>query len=116
MFILILATPFVYKSAIVGNYFLNLDYYANELCENRNSPEKNCNGVCQLSKELSNDSKQENRSFPSDLREIEISSFILPVFMHYKGLKLSKDTSSSSYYSVRILIGFPMGMIKPPSC
>jgi hypothetical protein len=113
---LILATPFAYKSAIVGNYFLNLDYYANELCENKNSPGKNCNGVCQLSKELSNDSKQENPGFPTELREIEISSFILPVLMNLNGLSLGSENSSSSYYSIPILVGFTFGMIKPPCC
>jgi hypothetical protein len=113
---LILATPFAYKSAIVGNYFLNLDYYANELCENKNSPEKNCNGVCQLSKELSNDSNQENPSCPTELREIDISSFILPVLMKFRGWYLCNNDSASSNDSVPILVGFPLGMIKPPCC
>jgi hypothetical protein len=62
----------------VVDYILLQDYYATELCINKNNPDKNCNGVCQLNKELSSTSHESDRSTPINLQELNISSFILP--------------------------------------
>ncbi|KUY30596.1 hypothetical protein [Elizabethkingia ursingii] len=55
------------------DYALNYDYIVSRLCENRNRPQLDCNGICYLSKELvkvsGNSPKQENS-------KINISGFI----------------------------------------
>lgn len=75
----LLAAPFMYKSYVVGHYFYFLDYYASELCENKQEPEKKCNGSCQLRKELSNAQENTNPDKQQkSLPKIEVSSFIVP--------------------------------------
>ncbi|AQW95937.1 hypothetical protein [Elizabethkingia anophelis] len=55
------------------DYALNYDYIVSRLCENRNRPQLDCNGICYLSKELvkvsDSSPKQENS-------KINISGFI----------------------------------------
>jgi len=42
-----------YHSLVYINYFVNYDYFANVLCENKGNPEKpGCNGKCHLKKQL----------------------------------------------------------------
>ncbi len=43
----------------VMDYFINYDYIANELCENKEKPELHCNGKCHLMKELAKASEEE---------------------------------------------------------
>jgi hypothetical protein len=78
LLIILLSAPFAYKSYIVGHYFYFLDYYANELCENKNEPEKYCNGVCQLQKELNAGGNSQENHNPQEFIKIEVSSFIVP--------------------------------------
>jgi hypothetical protein len=114
LLILILAAPFVYKSIIVGKYFLNLDYYANVLCENKNLPEKKCNGLCRLTKELSTDDDASRQSAPSLFKEIEISSFVLPSHVIFYAIFSNIIEIKTYLFSEHIRLGFPSRMIKPP--
>ena len=43
----------------VMEYFINYDYIASELCENKEKPELHCNGKCHLMKELAKASEDE---------------------------------------------------------
>jgi hypothetical protein len=114
--ILILVAPFGYKSLLVGDYFVNMDYYANELCENKNLPEKKCNGICQLTRELSNDTDSHENGFPSEFKEIEISSFVLPRNNYFHPVLLNLTERKVLLYDEQINVGFPARMIKPPCC
>ncbi len=95
--ILTLTTPFVFKSAIVGHYLLNQNYYATELCENKDNVQKNCNGLCQLNQELSSDTKSENQT-PQELPNTELSSFIIPSFFPEKALFFSFLSEFNAHY------------------
>lgn len=52
---------------IEANFFINRDFIANNLCENKARPQMHCNGHCQLKKELE---KQEKKSAPQKLQEV----------------------------------------------
>ena len=59
----------------MGHYWLNLDYYATELCENIDKPELNCNGNCQVAKEL--DKSESHSKSPIRPTVIELNIFTL---------------------------------------
>ncbi len=42
------------------NYWMNRDYIAAELCENKDRPELECNGKCHLKKEIESQSEDQN--------------------------------------------------------
>ena len=46
---------------IVGQFFINQDFIAAELCENKDAPELECNGKCYLKKELKKDEERRLR-------------------------------------------------------
>jgi hypothetical protein len=50
------------KLIIYADFYLNLDYIAENLCENKDEPELQCNGKCQLMKSL----KQEEEKQPEE--------------------------------------------------
>lgn len=50
--ILSLSLPFLNKTVVLTNYFLNYQYYALELCENKDNLDLKCNGKCALMKDI----------------------------------------------------------------
>ncbi len=56
------------RSIIYLNYFLNKDYVAANLCENKNKPKMSCEGKCHLKKQLDKETKRE-ATLPSSLKE-----------------------------------------------
>lgn len=45
----------------VATYFLNYEYIATELCENKDRPELKCNGQCYLMKSLAEAAEKESQ-------------------------------------------------------
>lgn len=67
---------------VVGMFYSNRDYIAKVLCINRDKPEVNCNGHCQLKKELeknNENTKQQN----SEKNYKEIFAYFEPT-LNYK--------------------------------
>lgn len=54
------------RLGVVAKWWLNRDYAARVLCENKARPEMHCNGKCQLSKQLRLQASRENRQQPVD--------------------------------------------------
>ncbi len=50
--ILSLLLPMSVKLGVITNYFVQYDFYTNELCENKDNTELQCNGKCALMKDL----------------------------------------------------------------
>jgi hypothetical protein len=79
IFLLIVHTLF--QVFIVGDYILNQDFIAKNLCENIEKPELKCNGKCHLTKQLktteTSDTNQTNPSFEfSAFIEVPITDFV----------------------------------------
>jgi hypothetical protein len=47
---------------VVAGFYLNRDYIAKNLCENRFHPEKKCCGKCYLNKQLKKTEKEDSKS------------------------------------------------------
>lgn len=50
------------KAVIVADFYVNQDYIAKNLCENRGNPLMHCCGRCQLHKRLNKDANQEQNN------------------------------------------------------
>lgn len=60
-FIFIFSLFIVFKPVLpIVEYIVFYDYITTELCENKETPELECNGTCHLKKELSKASDSEN--------------------------------------------------------
>lgn len=73
--ILTLVLPIALKIAVVSDYFLAYDRYLSQ-CENRAEPQLECNGTCQLVKELLKVDEPQEPQFPVVL-ELELPAFVL---------------------------------------
>lgn len=77
------------------DYWVNYDYIANELCENKAKPEMHCDGKCHLKKELAKAVEDEKSTSSSDKKntskqEVEV------LFFENKILQLSKVLLTST--------------------
>ena len=66
------------QGLLVVQFYANRNYVARNLCINRSRPKLKCDGLCQLSKKLKEDSRKEE-SNPGGRYEgkLEFSSFLL---------------------------------------
>lgn len=47
---------------VMTMFYINQTYIAQNLCENRDKPQMNCNGHCQLTKKLKDEQKKEQEN------------------------------------------------------
>jgi hypothetical protein len=95
------------KALVVTSFLVNQDIIASKFCENKNLPEKKCNGHCYLNKNLKNDdSKSDKNSVPRSSQIFEEfvwstgsekSSFNYLFFFSSKLIQLSYDNESYAY-------------------
>jgi hypothetical protein len=97
---------------LFADYAVRFDYYATELCENKNQPEKKCNGLCQVNKELSANENQESPQVPIS---VEISVFLVVNFM----LKIEHVVEGKHHIRIDYLdtLSSPhfLKLLKPPT-
>lgn len=68
----------------VADYIINYDYISKVLCENKAKPELQCNGKCQLMKELAKAAEQEKPIAPN--KKIQIQETEVLFFQEIKPL------------------------------
>jgi hypothetical protein len=108
--LIVLLAPFAYKTYLVADFVLLQDYYATELCVNKDDVSKNCNGLCQLNQALSS-TQQEQDSAPINLQEIQLPHFLVPSFFQLTKLSLVEKVKHSYSYS----FGKNSSYFNPPS-
>lgn len=62
--VLVVISSQLYNSMVTAVYQINYDYYAQELCENKSTPELHCEGKCYFSKQLALSKNQHNDTEP----------------------------------------------------
>ncbi|WP_396154613.1 hypothetical protein [Flavobacterium macrobrachii] len=101
-FVIIIALLFISKPIIpVIDYIINYDYIVKELCENKKKPELQCNGKCQLMKEMAKAAEEESandKSNSSDKKENHKNIEIL-FYTEIKSL-VSNQTRVKNQYTV----------------
>jgi hypothetical protein len=67
--LLAFSTQLSAKALVIGYYYLNQKYIAENLCVNKEKPQMDCNGKCHLKKQLSKQEQAGHQSVPN-LKEI----------------------------------------------
>ncbi|NIG55748.1 hypothetical protein [Chitinophaga sp. Cy-1792] len=50
------------RYVVLLDYYLNQDYIAGNLCENRNKPQLHCNGKCHLAKKMHEEDRKDQEN------------------------------------------------------
>ncbi len=61
------------------NYWLNQEFIAENLCENREQPQLECNGKCHLKKELDKDDERKQKD---NKQQVEVILFVSSAVSH----------------------------------
>ena len=113
LFFLTLIVHTFSQVVIVGQFFINQDFIAAELCENKDAPELECNGKCYLKKELKKDEERKTDEKTGTKVEVllfsENSSFQLEVPIIFQ-----IEKTEASEYTDRLLTGHNMDVFHPP--
>ncbi len=68
------------KLFIYAEFYLNQEYIAENLCENKEKPELQCNGKCQLMKSLQEDEGDQPEEQKNTTKKVEYQLFADKVF------------------------------------
>ena len=94
-----LTLPFAFKVYFIGDYCVNYIEYATKLCENKENTELQCNGKCQLNKNLNfTNSPEKELPNSTNAHHIELSSFIVPNIIFITKKLNTQNSKKTSYY------------------
>lgn len=68
------------KLFIYAEFYLNRDYIAENLCENKDEPELQCNGKCQLMKSLQEEDDNQSEEQKNTTKQVDFQLFADNVF------------------------------------
>ena len=97
--VVIIALLFISKPIIpVIDYVINYDYIVKELCENKEKPELQCNGKCQLMKEMAKAAEEESANDKSNSADKKTTQTTIEIlfFEEIKPLVASQLTSQTN--------------------
>lgn len=69
--ILAIMLPGLTRVGIFIDFKMNQEYFASEVCEEKEIPFSNCNGNCYLAKKFKQASESENKQAPSNKNELQ---------------------------------------------
>ncbi len=103
------------NSVIVLKYELNQKYIAAALCENKNMPEKHCNGKCYLKKQLDQQQKKEQNNPGGNIKDSnEVVYFCESNQKNIFSLPL--PTNHHFYFTEAPVSDFSFSIFHPPGC
>lgn len=98
--------------AVLAEFYLNRDYIAKNLCENRNKPQLHCNGKCHLKKQLQKEEQQQQSNNRTNTKETNTLLFCNKVNEYYTaGFVRIKNYT---FYSNDLLSPFSSVLLRPP--
>ncbi|RFS26739.1 hypothetical protein DVR12_02845 [Chitinophaga silvatica] len=101
---------------VMLNFYLNQDYIAQNLCENRDKPQMHCNGKCHLAKKLNEEDKKD-RENPERKMENKNELFNAPVFAIIN-LSINNYSNTEIDFNSPRSIGYPIdqpsAVFRPP--
>jgi hypothetical protein len=106
------------KALVVVAFNLNQDMIATELCENRNQPQKHCNGHCYLKKEITKEDTANKKNLPYPISQlfqdfVWVSPFeVLPA----KPVFFGSDRQTYAAFQNPIYTGLTLSDIAHPPC
>lgn len=100
--------------AIIADYLVNKEYIAANDCENRDEPELNCAGTCQLVKALKKDKEQKQEG---SITKVDVLLFLSPKPLTeiQQTVVLSNQEQPVFIAEPAILSGVHSGIFHPPA-
>lgn len=101
----------------VFEYISQYDYIVATLCENRDSPELECNGKCYLSKQLAKEVGDEDNNPFNQTSKTEIPQFIISETISDFSFSANKETSNINNFGLApdlYLSLFSLQILHPP--
>ena len=108
---------FTIKSALVMSYYIcYTDTFIENYCVNKDKPELNCDGKCELSKLLERDtSEHDNQKDMMLMTSAEIVFYLSKTQNLFSITKFIKDSKQIISYTPQFYVfDFQMKLIKPP--
>lgn len=103
------------KTGLVVRYWIQQDYYANVLCQNREEPSLKCKGKCALMKEMqAADTGTPGKPVLPDVSKLEISIFLVHEAMQFSLCQLSAVNVKKEQGNKNCTRGFPLSLFQPP--
>lgn len=106
---LCISYQFVAKLGVIVWYQANIDYVAQELCENKDKPQMQCNGKCYLKKQLAkvDQQQQDEQQAPAKKIKSELPEFLATVteinLTYHTDLSIVSYAIYKSHYKFEIV-------------
>ncbi len=106
----------LFKLGIVANYYINFQYYAEVLCDNKDKPELQCNGQCHLKEELKQTENNNDENMPEIVSKLRYSDFVMqdhlitfrpPILHREQSITWQRNCDA-------IMNGYPTNVFRPP--
>lgn len=100
----------------LGGFYLNRDFIASNLCENRDKPKSGCQGACQLKKKLKENQEDSEKS-GTELKQKETNLLVArPFRVPELPVVVAEDPRSyNSRYRLLIPQDFVASIFHPPA-
>jgi hypothetical protein len=101
---------------VILDFYLNQDYIARNLCENRDKPQMHCNGKCHLAKKLHEEDRKDQET-PERKMENKSDFFNVPVFNDVdlsSNIVLGTDNGLQFPQSIGCPVDQPSAIFRPP--
>lgn len=99
-------------------YYANYDYIAAELCENRNKPILDCNGICYLNTMIEENNTQSNSNNPMLVVPLNMNDYPISTLDFYEYDSYSQDELKellSPFYTKHFVIkDYINAIFRPP--
>lgn len=105
------------KLFIYAEFYLNREYIAENFCENKEKPELQCNGKCQLMKSLQEDENKQPEEQKNTTKKVEYQLFADKVFEASEftnDLEFEENEKQIFSYSERFTHALAKSIFRPP--
>jgi len=102
---------------IISAFYINRDYIAQYLCENRDAPQLQCQGTCVLMKKMKKAREDEKKNTENKIKESHVfvvapvAVLAFPSYQSNAVVKANFDMRKSHYTFDRV-----HRILRPPSC
>lgn len=103
------------RMIVYFNYWLNQEFIAQNLCENREKPQMECNGKCHLKKELNKDDERKEKD---NKQQVEINLLLFQdhhTVISFEESAFIEDQTHCTFVILQKTTGFQSPVFHPPT-
>ncbi|MCW2259445.1 MULTISPECIES: hypothetical protein [Sphingobacterium] len=102
---------------VVSAFYINRDYIAQYLCENRDAPQLHCKGTCVLMKKMKKAREDEKKNIENKIKEAQAFVLIPSTVLNMPAIFVDHTTNTNfdmrhSHYTFNRI----NRILRPPSC